>query len=560
MIPVTQVMDSDFVIVGGGIAGLSAAISAGQAGVKTTLLEKADTRRSGSGCGGNDHFFCYLPEVHGPDIRKILREMMSSMVGDRMDGDLALFFLEKSGEMVRRWHEWGINMKPYGDFEFRGHAFPGRPRVWLKYDGHNQKAVLNGKARELGTNVLNHHSALEVAVSGGRVVGVLALDTSREEPSFTLVRSPNVLLATGSTTRLYNSMVTPGHLFNSTTCPSCAGSGLAQGLRAGASLVNMELNGGHVGPAYFTRSGKATWIGVYKFPDGTPMGPFVTVPTRDYGDITADLWPEAFSQSRREGRGPIYMDCSQISEEDYDCMMRDFVSEGLTSLRAYMDRHGLDLRKHAVEFVEYECGLLGEGLVIDKCAETTVPGLYAAGDLMGNVRAEVAAASVFGWESGQAVAGKDHVVLTEDLAALEDIHRAMEFYSSLYERKSGAPWKEANVALAQIMTDYIPVGDGRKRSGSMMTAGLNYLLELRERSAAEIKAANAHELLRAAEVFELMDIGETIARCALERKETRYDHVRTDFPFPDPKYMDAFLTVTRVDGRFVFGLRERRPA
>ena len=152
--------------------------------------------------------------------------------------------------------------------------------------------------------------------------------------------------------RLYNSTVTPGYLFNSTSCPACVGSGIAHALRAGARLVNMELNGGHVGPAYFTRSGKATWIGVYKFPDGTPMGPFVTVPTRDCGDITADLWSGAFSESRRNGRGPIYIDCSQIAEEDYECMMRDFVSEGLTSLRAYMDRHGLDLRRHAVEFVE----------------------------------------------------------------------------------------------------------------------------------------------------------------------------------------------------------------
>ena len=49
MIPVKRVMDSDFVIVGGGIAGLSAAISAGQAGVKVTVLAKADIRRSGSG-------------------------------------------------------------------------------------------------------------------------------------------------------------------------------------------------------------------------------------------------------------------------------------------------------------------------------------------------------------------------------------------------------------------------------------------------------------------------------------------------------------------------------
>ena len=560
MIPVTQVIESEFVIVGGGIAGLSAAIAAGEAGVKVTLLEKANTKRSGSGCGGNDHFFCYLPEVHGPDIRVILKEMMLSMVGDRMDGDMALFFLERSGEMVRRWHEWGINMKPYGDFEFRGHAFPGRPRIWLKYDGHNQKAVLNARARSLGAQILNHHSVLDVLTSGGRVVGVLALDTSRDAPSFTLVRSPNVLLATGMTTRLYNSTVTPGYLFNSTSCPACVGSGIAQALRAGASLVNMELNGGHVGPAYFTRSGKATWIGVYKFADGTPMGPFVTVPTKEYGDITADLWSGAFSESRRNGRGPIYIDCSQIADEDYDCMMRDFVSEGLTSLRAYMDKHGLDLRRHAVEFVEYECGLLGQGPEIDRTAQTTVPGLYAAGDLMGNVRGEVAAASVFGWECGKAVAAGHRAVPDIDLSGHETALADMEFYSSLYERKSGASWKEANVALAQIMTDYVPVGDGRMRSGSMMSAGLSYLQELRERSAAEIKASNAHELMRAAEVFELMDIGETIARCALERKESRYNHKRSDFPFPNPKYLDSFLTVRKQDNDFVFGLRPRRQA
>lgn len=95
---------------------------------------------------------------------------------------------------------------------------------------------------------------------------------ARDEPSFTLVRSPNVLLATGMTTRLYNSTVTPGYLFNSTSCPACVGSGIAHALRAGARLVNMELNGGHVGPAYFTRSGKATWIGVYKFPGRHPHG------------------------------------------------------------------------------------------------------------------------------------------------------------------------------------------------------------------------------------------------------------------------------------------------
>lgn len=558
MIPVKQHIDTDFVIVGGGIAGLMAAIAAGEQGLRVTLLEKADTRRSGSGCGGNDHFFCYLPEVHGPDIQVIFKEMLLSMVGDRMDNDLALFFLERSGEMARRWHSWGINMKPYGDFVFRGHAFPGRPRIWLKYDGHNQKAVLTQKAKALGVNILNHHSALEVAVDKGRAVGVLALDTSRAEPSFTLVRASHTLLATGMTTRLYNSTVTPGYMFNSTSCPACVGSGIAQALRAGASLVNMELNGGHVGPKFFTRSGKGTWIGMYKFPDGTPLGPFVTVPTKDEGDITADLWAGAFSECKRNGRGPVYMDCSQISEEDYQCMLRDFASEGLTSLLAYMDKHDLNLRRHAVEFTEYECGLLGQGPEIDKTAQTTLPGLYAAGDLMGNVRAEVAAASVFGWECGKAVAERGGGVPAVELAGLEAVEQAMAFHSGFYEREKGAPWQEANVALAQIMSDYIPVEGGRLRSGTMMTAGLNYLGDLRERCVGEIKARNAHELMRTAEVFDLLDIGETLARCALERKESRYNHRRTDFPFPNPVYMDKFLTVQRQNGQYVFGLRERR--
>lgn len=559
MIPVTRTLDTDFVIVGGGIAGLCAAIAAGELGLKATLLEKADTRRSGSGCGGNDHFFCYLPEKHGADIQSIFKEMMLSMVGDRMDSDLALFFLEKSGEMVHRWHEWGINMKPYGDFEFRGHAFPGRPRIWLKYDGHNQKAVLTQKAKAAGATILNHHSVLEVLTANGRVSGVLALDTTKEAPSFTLVRTPNVLLATGMTTRLYNSTVTPGHLFNSTSCPACVGSGIAHALRAGAGLVNMELNGGHVGPAYFTRSGKATWIGVYKFHDGTPLGPFVTVPTKEYGDITADLWSGAFSESRRNGRGPIYIDCSMIAPDDYQCMMNDFVSEGLTSLRAYMDKYQIDLRKHAVEFVEYECGLLGQGPEIDRTAQTTVPGLFAAGDLMGNVRGEVAAASVFGWECGKAVAHGQHSPADlPDPATLDVTRERMAFYSSFYERTQGAPWQEANTALAQIMTDYIPVGGGRPRSGSMMSAGLDYLHDLRQRCEQEIRVANAHELLRTAETFDLLDIGETLTRCALERKESRYNHRRTDFPFPNPTYLDRFLTVKKVEGNYTFGLRERR--
>ena len=65
MIPVKPVIEADLLIVGGGIAGLMAAIAAADKGASVTLLDKANTKRSGAGATGNDHFLCYIPEKHG---------------------------------------------------------------------------------------------------------------------------------------------------------------------------------------------------------------------------------------------------------------------------------------------------------------------------------------------------------------------------------------------------------------------------------------------------------------------------------------------------------------
>ena len=125
-------IEVDFLIVGGGIAGLMAAISAAEQGVSVIVAEKANTKRSGSGATGNDHFCCYIPEVHGNDIEPILWEDLHSLHGDFQDVTLARTFLEQSFDRVKDWDRWGISMRPKGTWDFSGHAFPGRPRIWLK--------------------------------------------------------------------------------------------------------------------------------------------------------------------------------------------------------------------------------------------------------------------------------------------------------------------------------------------------------------------------------------------------------------------------------------------
>jgi len=62
------VVETDVLCIGGGIAGLMAAIRATELGAKVTVVEKGNALCSGRGGVGNDHFMCYIPEVHGSDM------------------------------------------------------------------------------------------------------------------------------------------------------------------------------------------------------------------------------------------------------------------------------------------------------------------------------------------------------------------------------------------------------------------------------------------------------------------------------------------------------------
>ena len=65
MLKFNEPISTDVLVVGGGIGGLCAAIASARGGVDTLVAEKADTRRSGSGATGNDHFCSYYPKLHG---------------------------------------------------------------------------------------------------------------------------------------------------------------------------------------------------------------------------------------------------------------------------------------------------------------------------------------------------------------------------------------------------------------------------------------------------------------------------------------------------------------
>ena len=558
---ITSRYTTDLLVIGGGIAGLMAAISASDKGVKDIIvMEKANIVRSGAGGGGNDHFRCYLPEVHGDspeDFRAVMAESMNCHTGNGQDSSLAKLFLERSAEVVHRWEDWGINMRPTGEYVFAGHAFPDRPRIFLKYDGALQKPILARETRKRGIHVLNDTSSTDILTVDGKIAGVLALNGASEQPEFTLVQCRAVVIATGCSTRLYNNEATPGWMFNS-TYPGCNAGAMAQAYRIGARYVNMELPVRWAGPKYFQRCGKGSWIGVLRYPDGTPIGPFVNKSSFEYGDITSDVWNSVFTDVMRNGTGPAYIDASDATEEDLRKQEEGFISEGLSCILHYQKEYGLDFRHHAFEFMQYEPFVYGRGLEIDLRARTSIRGLYAAGDTVGNVRSGIGVASVFGMIAGESAA--------EDMASFEfrDIEnhplvtKRLEQCETFMTRENAVPWKEANLALQQIMSGYAPAGPNNVRSARLLTAGLKYLGDLRERTLRVVGASCSHTLCRTLETLDLFDVAESLMHACLARQETRGMHRRSDFPFTNPLLDNTFVNVyLDENGRTVTSLRQR---
>ena len=122
---------------------------------RLVVADKANTLRSGCAGMGNDHFRSYIPEVHGPDITPIINGLALSPIGGMRSRE---FCARLDGEVLRHDQtvgELGIPMKCDGEYEFAGHALPGRTLTCLKYEGGNQKAILTREARRKGAKILS---------------------------------------------------------------------------------------------------------------------------------------------------------------------------------------------------------------------------------------------------------------------------------------------------------------------------------------------------------------------------------------------------------------------
>ncbi|MBW1997335.1 MAG: FAD-binding protein [Deltaproteobacteria bacterium] len=534
-----EVIKADVLCIGGGIAGLMAAIRAGELGAKVVVAEKGNVLYSGCGRMGNDHFETYVPEVHGEDKDAWIEELLKTAKGEILiSKDLFRAQFGKAFDIVKLWNEWGIPMKYKGKWEFAGHSFPGHPMTHIKYEGRFQKQVLAKQAKDRGAKLMNRVMVFDLLREGDRVTGAIGIKT--REDRVVLFQAKAIILGTGKCSKLYPPL-TPGWIGNDPHGNVQTGDGRAMAYRAGAELQNLEIPQRHIGPKYFTKFGQATWVGVVRDWDGKPAGTFVDKPDRRYGDMICEVNKLAPEQYTKAGKGPLYMDCTGISQEDYEYMMHWMVHEGNVSLLDHMEEEGIDLRKHPIEFATYP--LRGGGLIVaNERAETSIKGLYAAGD---EAFGDISAAATFGYIAGEAAADYSREAAPGDIERKRPVIDTREkMLDNLRGRESGPDWEETTVAMQQTMLDYA----GHVRNESLLKQGLFHLRRIKEKAHKEMVARNPHELSRSLEVLNMLDLGEITFIMALDRKETRGLHVRPDYPFTNPTLNQRHIICKR-DGR-----------
>ena len=431
------------------------------------------------------------------------------------------------------WRRWGFPWdKVDGKFDFR--RLPGMsfPRGCLS-DHRTGLMVQRALVKEIGKrkNIrILERKITKLLTSDRQAVG--AVGWHIHDGSFLEIGAKSVVLATGGA----------GRLFQITSMPEDArGDGYVLAYEAGAKLVDMEYHLFFPATLVYpeTLRGLVVPRGTVVVQGGRilngskerfmhkyyPEGEFTT---RDKASIA--IFKE-IKTGITTPHGGMYMDVSAVENllEKYPTSFKDFKEAELNLPEEWLE---------IAPGVHFTLG----GVRINEFGETSLPGLYAAGEAAGNMHganriggSALPECSVFGQIAGEnaALFAKFHDTPEPDRKeAEEEVDRVKGFLDS--GRKGQVRPREIMKALQGVMYDKV----GVLRTGP----GLEEAVREIERLKTQLKDMKVNPSLRynnewvdAIDVQNMIRLGEIAARCALAREESRGSHYREDFPEQDDR-------------------------
>jgi succinate dehydrogenase/fumarate reductase flavoprotein subunit len=515
--------EADVIIVGGGSAGATAAIRAQERlpRGRVVLLEKAHVKRSGAIAIGMDGLNNAIIPGHATP-EQYVKEI--TMANDGIVNQRAVMaYAVASYAMIEQLDRWGVKFQKTesGDFDVKKVHHQGR-YVLPMPEGYDLKKILTRLIKRAGVRVTNRFAATRVLLDDrGRAGGVVGFDVRTGEVA--VLRSKTVILCCGASGRL--GLPASGYLYGTYENPSNAGDGYAMAYHAGAELTGIECF--QINPLIKDYNGPAC-----AYVTG-PLGGH-TVNARGDRFIQSDYWSGQmmleFYRELHSSNGPVYLKLTHLAPETLEEIERVLHRTERPSRGRFHLGRGHQYATDRVEMHISEIGLCSghsaSGVWVNEHGETTVPGLYAAGDMACVPHNYLLGALTYGQICADSAA---LYAVQADLPPVDGDQVEMERKRVVapLSRPNGVPHHQYEYKVRRLVNDYLQP----PKTANRMAQGLEYFARLRD-ELDEVGATDPHEMMRAVECSFIRDCAEMAARASLFRTESRWGlyHHRLDYP------------------------------
>lgn len=543
-------LKTDILIIGGGTAGCYAALTiAAKSDAQILICEKAHIKRSGCLAAGVNALNAYITEGRVPqDYVDYAKRDADGIVRE----DLLLTMSERLNAVTARLEQLGLVILKDKDGKYvtRGNRN-------LKINGENIKPILAEAVEKLPqVTVYNRVNITDFAVENGRIQGAFGIGI--EDETFYAIEAKAVLVATGGAAGLYKPN-NPGFSRHKMWYPPFnTGAGYAMGIRAGAEMTTFEMRfialrckdtiaptgtlAQGVGAKQINSHGE-----VYEQKYG------LTTSERVYGTVNENL----------EGRGPCYLQTEGITPEQDDALMKAYLNMAPSQTLKWIESGKMPSQQN-VEIEGTEPYIVGghtaSGYWVDTRRATTIPGLYAAGDVAGGCPQKyVTGALAEGEIAGEAMVDFLKTASAPAAVAEETVQAHIaEAEKFLQEKPAQFTTEQLEEAMQTVMDAY---------AGGIKT---NYRFNEKQLAIADEKIVQLMQLsdtLYAADFQELMYIYELRERLVVcrsviahlgARKETRWHSFaeNLDYPQKDDAHWKCYVNSRLENGKIQVILRD----
>lgn len=563
---------TDVLIIGGGTAGCYAALTLSRdTELSIVIAEKAHIKRSGCLAAGVNAINAYITKGHAPqDYVDYAKKDAAGIVRE----DLLLTAAEHFNEVTADMEQLGLVIlkDENGEYVTRGNRN-------IKINGENFKPIL-AKAVQAQENVsiLNRVNITKLLTKGGAVYGAVGFSLEDEEAY--VIEAKAVLVATGGAAGLYKPN-NPGFSRHKMWYPPFnTGAGYAMGIQAGAEMTSFEMRfialrcKDTIAPTGTIAQGVgARQVNSRGFVYEDKYG--LTTSERVYGTV----------KENQQGNGPCYLQTSGIDKEQEENLLKAYLNMAPSQTLKWIETGELP-GEQDVEIEGTEPYIVGghtaSGYWVDTNRETTIHGLYAAGDVAGGcpqkyvtgalAEGELAAKAIEAQLIGNAkVSDGKAGPFENDLAkkagsSQEKIKKYIEaeagqeidaYRHILSEHKSSFTAEELEEAMQKVMDEYAggisTHYQYNEKQLKLADEKIDQLIALADQLAAE----NMHELLFVYELKERLIVCKSLIAHLRGRKETRWHsfNENLDYPETDENYF-KYVNSRLVDGKLQIILRD----